>query len=149
MDFSKCYACFFPIYFTSKSSNTNENAIVLHLCFIRPGVCFHGGYPLGSILQDSCLLMRIPDCGSPYITFQISQYIYPLCGMFMRLYYLMISLCRISIVILMYSYQIKYVPKQKYLMLQHMYLASGVEIMLLMISSSVVMYDVGVITSTA
>ena len=62
---------------------------------------------------------------------------------------MMISSGSISIVILMYSYQINGVLKKKRFISQHMYLAPGVELVLLIMSFSVLMSDVGVPISTA
>ena len=47
----------------------------------------------------------------------------------------------------MYSYQINGVTKYKFFMSQHMYLSTGVEMVLLLMSFDVVMYAVGVLTS--
>ena len=61
----------------------------------------------------------------------------------------MISAGSISIGILMYSYQIKVVPKYKFLMSQHMYLAPGMEMVLLMMIFYVVMSAISVLTFPA
>ena len=67
--------------------------------------------------------------------------------MFMRFYSMMISSGMISKVIFMYSYLINGVPNYKLFMSQHIYLAPGVEMVLLMMSFDVVIYTVGVLTS--
>ena len=86
IDLMRCSACFFPTYLIPNSSTIRVKDIGIYFGVQSHGMNLTGWYPCFSRCFFNLSCAFLPDCGRPYMTFQISIYNFPLCAISVRLY---------------------------------------------------------------
>ena len=124
------YASSLSTYFTPKSYTTGEREIGSVICCHNIGVCVTSKYLCGGRFHFGPLFASVTACGSPYIDFMISTYMYPFFAFYLKLYCCIICYRNVDKYIHIYLYWSNRVQRFKLLMSTNMCLALMVIMMM-------------------